>query len=187
MKENTSAGPAPKRMTTPSGPTCPAAAVPIAPKMPAPMTAPIASITRSPAPSSRFSALGWSPSATSSAMGLRAKRDLIDEPRARVRSEEQRRQYQRDGAEQLHEHVERRAGRILEWITHGVADDRRLVGLGTLAAVRSRLDVFLRVVPGTAAVVEETGHEDAGDRPHHQERRDRLRTHVLAFAAEVLE
>src|SRR5215218_8917663 len=182
MKENTSAGPAPKRMTTPSGPTCPAAAVPIAPKMPAPLTAPMASITRSPAPSSRFSALGWSPSATSSAIGLRAKRDLIDGPRARVRLEEQRRQHERDGAEQLHQHVERWPRRVLERITDGVADDRRLVGLGALSTIRAGLDVLLGVVPGTAAVVEEAGHEDAGDRADHQERGDRFRSHVLTLA-----
>ena len=41
-------------MTSPFGPSCPAAAVPIAPKMPAPITAPIASMIRSPAPSVRF-------------------------------------------------------------------------------------------------------------------------------------
>ena len=45
-------------MTVPSGATCPAAAVPMAPKMPAPITAPIASMTRSPAPSTRLSARG---------------------------------------------------------------------------------------------------------------------------------
>ena len=37
-------GPRAQATTSPSGPTCPAAAVPIAPKMPAPITAPIASI-----------------------------------------------------------------------------------------------------------------------------------------------
>jgi hypothetical protein len=42
MNEKTSAGPAPYRITEPSGPTWPAAAVPMAPKMPAPITAPIA-------------------------------------------------------------------------------------------------------------------------------------------------
>ena len=40
----------------PSEATWPAAAVPMAPKMPAPMTAPIDSMTRSPAPRTRFSA-----------------------------------------------------------------------------------------------------------------------------------
>src|SRR4051812_36630807 len=49
----------------------------MAPKIPAPMTAPIASITRSLAPSSRFSALGWSPSSTSSAIGFLRKSPFI--------------------------------------------------------------------------------------------------------------
>src|SRR5712692_11415396 len=61
-------------MTAPSAPTCPAAAVPIAPKIPAPMTAPIASMMRSPAPSTRLSDCGVSSSLTrSSAIGLRLK------------------------------------------------------------------------------------------------------------------
>ena len=66
-----SAGPAPTRMTSPFGPICPAAAEPIEPKIPAPITAPIASMIRSPAPSARFSALGMSASAIRSAIGFR--------------------------------------------------------------------------------------------------------------------
>src|SRR3954452_15193130 len=117
----------------------------MAPKIPAPMTAPIASMIRSPAPSSRFSAFGWSPSSTSSAIGFRAKSDFIDYPRARVGLEEQRGDDERDGAEQLHEHVERRARGVLEWITDVVADHCRLVLLRALAAVRAGLDVLLGV------------------------------------------
>ena len=71
MNEKTSAGPAPYRMTSPLGPICPAAAVPIAPKMPAPITAPIASMIRSPAP--RPASAPCSPSTRRSAMGLRVK------------------------------------------------------------------------------------------------------------------
>src|SRR5437879_6242979 len=58
----------------PAASYCPAAAVPIAPKIPAPMTAPIASIMRSPAPRTRRSDCGVSSSLTrSSAIGLRLK------------------------------------------------------------------------------------------------------------------
>jgi hypothetical protein len=70
MKEKTSAGPAPWRITSPFGPICPAAAVPMAPKIPAPMTAPIASMIRSPAPITRFRPLS-PPSGMSSAIGFR--------------------------------------------------------------------------------------------------------------------
>src|SRR5437762_4106887 len=71
-KERTRAGPAPARTMFPAASYCPAAAVPIAPKIPAPMTAPIASMMRSPAPSTRFSECGVSSSLTrSSAIGLR--------------------------------------------------------------------------------------------------------------------
>ena len=64
-------------MISPFGPICPAAAEPIEPKMPAPITAPIANMIRSPAPRDRFSAPGCSVSATRSLMGLRENRDDI--------------------------------------------------------------------------------------------------------------
>ena len=87
----------------------------------------------------------------------------------------------------LIEHVQRRTRRVLERIADRVADDRRLVRLGALAAVRAGLDVLLGVVPGAAAVVQEARHQDAGDRADHQQRRDRLGAHELARPAEVLE
>ena len=73
MNEKTRAGPAPRRMTSPWGPTWPAAAVPIAPKMPAPITAPMASMMRSPAPSVRFSCPSTCWLSSRSAMGFRRK------------------------------------------------------------------------------------------------------------------
>src|SRR5688572_27027256 len=75
MKESTRAGPAPYRTTTPFGSTSPAAAVPIDEKMPAPMTAPMASMIRSPAPMTRFKDLSLS--ASSSVIGLRANSWLM--------------------------------------------------------------------------------------------------------------
>src|SRR5438105_3761386 len=77
MKEKTSAGPAPRRITSPVGPTCPAAAVPIAPKIPAPMTAPMASMIRSPAPITRLREFS-PPSGIRSAMGFLRKSWFID-------------------------------------------------------------------------------------------------------------
>src|SRR3954469_13679719 len=101
------AGPAPLRTTLPAASVCPAAAVPMAPKIPAPMTAPIASMIRSPAPRARFNPLGFSASSTSSAIGFRAKSEFIQEGNVvRQRSDEQWRENQRDRAEQLHEHVQ---------------------------------------------------------------------------------
>src|SRR3954465_5287019 len=148
-----SAGPAPTRITSPLGPNCPAAADPIEPKIPAPITAPMASITRSTAVSERFRLFGWPSSASSAEIGFRAKSDFIrSSRRVGPESDEQRSQHERDGAEQLDQHVQRRAGRVLERIANRVPDDRRLVGLGALAAVRTRLDVLLGVVPGAAAV-----------------------------------
>src|SRR5262245_59495973 len=64
-------------MISPFGPTCPAAAVPIAPKMPAPITAPIASMIKSPAPSTRLSDCVDPSPASNSAIGLRANRSAI--------------------------------------------------------------------------------------------------------------
>src|SRR5512132_1148548 len=46
-------------------------------KIPAPITAPIASMMRSPGPSTRLRPFGSSPSAISSAMGFRANSDRI--------------------------------------------------------------------------------------------------------------
>src|SRR5580698_7405790 len=171
MNENTIAGPAPVRMMCPAASNSPAAAVPIEPKIPAPITAPIDSMIRSPAPSARRRTP--SPSGTIWAMGLRSKHE-VTKPMARSASDKEWRQYQRDGAQQLHEHVQRRPGCVLEWIADRIADDARLVGIGPLAAVDAGLDVLLRVVPGTATGVEEDRHENTSDRRHHQERRHRL-------------
>src|SRR5882757_1968475 len=106
-------------MTSPLGPSWPAAAVPIAPKMPAPITAPMASMIRSPAPSSRFSAFGWFPSINSSDIGFRARSDFIRGSRG-IALDEQRREHERDRAQELDEDVQRRTRRVLERIAHGV-------------------------------------------------------------------
>src|ERR1035437_2747594 len=165
MNETISAGPAPYRMmVTPSGPTCPAAAVPSVEKIPAPMTAPILNITRSPTPSSRRRPL-VSLSAIRSAMGFLPKRVFIArmgdgrwkmedgrwtsvltrEPsilhlRSSIGLDEQRCKHQRDRREQLDQHVQRRARRVLERIANRVAHYRRLVRVGLLAAVHAGLD-----------------------------------------------
>jgi hypothetical protein len=76
MKEKISAGPAPYRTTSPFGSISPAAAVPMDEKIPAPITAPMASMMRSPAPSTRFNV--WAPSGSSSEIGLRRKSWLMD-------------------------------------------------------------------------------------------------------------
>ena len=76
--------------------------------------------------------------------------------------------------------MQRRAGGVLERVADGIADHRGLVGFGPLAAVGAGFHVFLGVVPGAAAVVENGGHEDAGDGADHQQRRHSLRadTHL---------
>ena len=58
--------------------------------------------------------------------------------------------------------VDGRAGGVLERVTDGVADDRRLVGGRSLAAVVAVLDQLLGVVPGAARVGQEDGHQGAG-------------------------
>ena len=95
--------------------------------------------------------------------------------------DEQRGEDQGDRRQQLHEDVERRAGGVLERVADRVADDGRGVGVRALAehvAVVvlevARLDVLLRVVPRAAAVVEDGGEQDAGDRPDHQHAGDGL-------------
>src|SRR6266702_6431219 len=166
MNENTSAGPAPARTMLPAASYWPAAAVPIAPKMPAPITAPMPSMMRSPAPSARFSAYGLSPSTSSSEIGLRR--------RSCRALDKQRRQHQRDRTQELDQHVQRRPRRVFEGIADGVPHDPGLVRRTALAAVLTRLDVLLGVVPRAAAVVEQRRHQDAADRPDHEERGHRL-------------
>src|SRR2546422_7552365 len=163
-KDKTRAGPAPLRTRCPAASYCPAAAVPIAPKIPAPITAPIPSMTRSPAPSARFSAYGLSPSTSNSAIGLRRNSCL----------DKQRRQDERHRAQQLDEHVQGRARGGFERIAHRVAHDARLVRRAALAPALPRLDEFLGVVPRAAAVVQHSGDQDPADRAHHEERRHRL-------------
>src|SRR5690242_19197089 len=90
--------------------------------------------------------------------------------------EKQRRQYQRDRRKQLDQHVEGWTGCILERITDSITDHRRFVRLGFLAAVRSGLDILLCVIPRTAGVIQEQGHENADDRADHKQPTDDFRT-----------
>ena len=70
---------------------------------------------------------------------------------------------QRDQVHDLDERVERRAGGVLEGVAHGVADDGRGVGIGSLASLVAVLDVLLGVVPRPTRVRQEVGHELPGE------------------------
>src|SRR5438128_3298100 len=149
-------------------PTCPASpliAVPMAAKIPAPMMAPMPSAVSCSGPSERRRPPPAAPSAMHWSNVLRSNSRLLDK---------QRRQDEGHRAEQLDQHVQRRAGGVLERITHRVAHDAGLVGGAALAAVRAGLDVLLGVVPGAAPVVEHRGDENAADRADHQEGGHRL-------------
>src|SRR5512143_180602 len=152
----------------PTWPLSPLIAVPMAAKIPAPMMAPIPSAVSATGPRVRFMPPPTSPSATHCSTVLRARSAF------KRSSDEQRREHQRHGAEQLDQDVQGGARGVLEGIADGVAHDPRLVGERALAAVLPRLDVLLGVVPGAAAVVQHRGHEDAADGPDHQERGDGL-------------
>src|SRR5256885_16109080 len=78
---------------------------------------------------------------------------------------EQRREHKRDRGQQLDQDVQARAGRVFERITQGIADDRGLVSIGTLAAVLPALDELLGVIPSAAAVIEESRHQEIGRAP----------------------
>ncbi len=58
---------------------------------------------------------------------------------------------------------------ILERVANRISDDRGLVGFALLAAVGTGLDVFLGIVPCTAAIVEDECKEDTGDGRYHEE------------------
>src|SRR5437762_10458482 len=162
--DTTIAGPAP------TCPESPEIAVPMAAKIPAPMTAPMPSAVSWRGPSERLSPPPTWMSAMHWSTVLRLKSCALDK---------QRRQHQRDRAQELDEHMERRTGRVFERIADRVTHDRRLVGRAPLPAVLPGLDELLRVIPGPAAVVQQGGHEDPADRADHQERRDEIgRAHV---------
>src|SRR5213079_660023 len=113
--DTTIAGPAP------TCPESPEIAVPMAAKIPAPMTAPMPSAVSWRGPSERLSPPPTSLSAMHWSTVLRLKSCALDK---------ERRQHQRDRAQQLDEHVQRRPRRVFERVADGVADHRRLwVGL----------------------------------------------------------
>src|SRR4029077_20477023 len=100
-------------------PTCPASplmAVPMAAKIPAPMTAPIPSAVSCNGPSDRLSPPPASPSAIHWSTVLRLNSWLLDK---------QRRQHERDRAQELDEHVQRRSRRVFERIADCVTHHRR--------------------------------------------------------------
>src|ERR1041385_8290737 len=104
----------------------------MAPKMPAPITAPMPSMIKSPAPSARFRAYGLAPSTSSSEIGFRRKSCLA--------LDKERRQHQRDRAQEFEEYGQRRPPRVLERTPPRVPPPRRFVGGPPLPAVLTGLD-----------------------------------------------
>ena len=80
-----------------------------------------------------------------------------------LRLDEQGREHEGDGREQFDEDVQRGACRVFAGVADGVADNRGLVRGRAFAAERAGLNIFLGVVPGAAAVIEEERHEDTDD------------------------
>src|SRR3546814_185314 len=78
-------------------------------------------------------------------------------------ADEVARKDQADDGHHRDEDVHGGARGVLEGVADGVADHGRLVGLSTLAAVGTSLDVLLGVVPGTARVGHEDGEAEADD------------------------
>lgn len=67
-----------------------------------------------------------------------------------------------DHAYEFDEDVETGASGVLKWIAHGIADDSGFVRGGPFAPVVAFLDVFFRVVLGTAGVGHKDGQNKAG-------------------------
>src|SRR5256886_14124452 len=110
--DTTIAGPAP------TWPESPEIAVPMAAKIPAPMTAPMPSAVSWRGPSERLSPPPTSLSAMHWSTVLRLKSCALDK---------ERRQHQRDRAQQLDEHVQRRPRRVFERVEIGRASCRERV------------------------------------------------------------
>src|SRR5437870_6211167 len=157
--DTTIAGPAP------TCPESPEIAVPMAAKIPAPMTAPMPSAVSWRGPSERLSPPPTSLSAMHWSTVLRLKSCPLDK---------ERRQHQRDRAQELDQHVQRRTGRVFERIADGITDHGGLVRRTPFSTVLARFDELLSVVPRPAPVVQQGGHQDAADGAHHQERRHGL-------------
>jgi hypothetical protein len=87
-------------------------------------------------------------------------------PRVVLQADDGREDEQRDQVHDLDHGVQRRSGRVLERVTHRVADDGGLVGLRALAPFITVLDVLLGIVPRTTRVRQRVGQELAReDRP----------------------
>ena len=77
-----------------------------------------------------------------------------------------------DHAHQLDEDIQARSTRILKGIPDRVTDNRRFVGIRSLAAMSSRLNVFFGVIPGAPCVGHKNGNaettgECADQQSHH--------------------
>src|SRR5690242_10307842 len=92
-----------------------------------------------------------------------------------TRSDHQGHDQQRHDIDDLDERIDRRAGRVLVGIADGVARDRGLVRVRSLAAVVAVLDVFLGVVPGSASCAHRDGDEQSRDDGTHEHAAERLR------------
>ena len=100
-----------------------------------------------------------------------------------------RKQQQRDDIGDLDHRIHGRTGGVFIGIADRIAGHRRLVGVGTLAAVMAVLNVLLGVVPRAAARRHRDRHEQTGDdhtKQHRAERRERRRlAHSAAAGDEV--
>ena len=61
-------------------------------------------------------------------------------------------EHQTQDRHQLHQDIQRRARRILEWIADRITNDSSLVGVAAFAAMSAAFDVFLGVVPTAAGI-----------------------------------
>src|SRR2546427_10316189 len=83
---------------------------------------------------------------------------IDDDSRVARRLHEQRGDDERNRRQQFDEDGQGGPRGILEWIAHGVADDRRLGRCASFAAEITGLNEFLGVVPGSAPGVQDERH-----------------------------
>src|SRR5207244_7936519 len=117
----------------------------MAAKIPAPMTAPIPSAVSWRGPRERLRPPPTSLSAMHWSTVLRLKSCALDK---------ERRQHQRDRAQELDQHVQRRPRRVFERIADGVADHGGLVRRTPLPTVLAGLAEFLGIFPGPTAAAQ---------------------------------
>ena len=74
-----------------------------------------------------------------------------------------------DHGHQFDEDVQRRTRSVLEWVTHGVAYDCRLMVVRAFATEVAFFNILLGIVPSTTGICHEDGEHETGRKTTNQQ------------------